>query len=119
MGEIAEMMLNGTLDSVTGEYLGDPCGYPRSMTDGTYWPDRDNLRRRSRQSINSLCSRIGVTDKKSQQELVSAFLQCMRLARLPKMQAQIEMVFLHHKNDFKFFLSEIEKEIINTPEKDE
>ena len=39
------MMLDGTLDSVTGEYLGDPCGYPRSMTDGTYWPDRDNLRR--------------------------------------------------------------------------
>ncbi len=119
MGEIAEMMLDGTLDSVTGEYLGDPCGYPRSMTDGTYWPDRDNLKRRSRQSINSLCSRIGVTDKRSQQELVSAFLQCMGLARLPKMQAQIEMVFLHHKNDFKIFLSEIEKEIINTPEKDE
>ena len=113
MGEIAEMMLNGTLDSVTGEYLGDPCGYPRSTTDGTYWPDKEKLKRRSRQSINALCSRIGITDRKSQQELVSAFLQCVGLARLPKMQAQTEMVFLHHKRDFKIFLSEIEKEIIN------
>lgn len=113
MGEIAEMMLDGTLDSVTGEYLGDPCGYPRSMTDGTYWPDRDKLKRRSRQSISALCSRIGVTDKRGQQELVSAFLQCMGVARLPKMQAQIEMVFLHHKNEFKVFLGEIEKKIIN------
>lgn len=31
MGEIAEMMLDGTLDSTTGEYLGRPCGYPRTM----------------------------------------------------------------------------------------
>lgn len=113
------MMLDGTLDSVTGEYLGEPCGYPRSMTDGSYWPDKDKLRRRSRQSINALCSRIGVTDRKNQQELVSAFLQCIGLASLPKMQAQIEMVFLHHKKDFKIFLSEIEKEIITDIEKDD
>ena len=32
MGDIADMMLDGTLDSVTGEYLGDPCGYPRTTT---------------------------------------------------------------------------------------
>lgn len=32
MGDIAEMMLDGTLDSVTGEYLGEPCGYPRSLS---------------------------------------------------------------------------------------
>ncbi|WP_289763507.1 hypothetical protein [uncultured Duncaniella sp.] len=119
MGEIAEMMLDGTLDSVTGEYLGDPCGYPRSVTDGTYWPDKDKLKRRSRQSVNALCSRIGVTDRKSQQDLVSAFLQCIGLARLPKMQAQIEMVFLHHKSDFKVFLREIEKEIIKDIETDD
>lgn len=30
MGDIAEMMLDGTLDAVTGEYLGEPCGYPVS-----------------------------------------------------------------------------------------
>lgn len=30
MGEIAEMLLDGTLDSITGEYIGKPCGYPRT-----------------------------------------------------------------------------------------
>jgi hypothetical protein len=30
MGEIAEMMLDGTLDQYTGEYLGPGPGYPRS-----------------------------------------------------------------------------------------
>ena len=31
MGEIAEMMLDGTLDCVTGEYIGGACGYPRTF----------------------------------------------------------------------------------------
>lgn len=30
MGEIAEMMLNGTLDIETGEFLGEGPGYPRT-----------------------------------------------------------------------------------------
>lgn len=45
MGDIAEMMLDGTLDSMTGEYLGDACGYPRSTVDGTYWDDSDKLKK--------------------------------------------------------------------------
>ena len=30
MGEIADMMLDGTLDEQTGEYLGEGPGYPRT-----------------------------------------------------------------------------------------
>ena len=30
MGEIAEMMLDGTLCQGCGEFMGDACGYPRS-----------------------------------------------------------------------------------------
>lgn len=30
MGEIAEMMLDGTLCQVCGEFMGDDCGYPRT-----------------------------------------------------------------------------------------
>lgn len=33
MGEIAEMMLDGTLDQYTGEYIGPAVGYPRSLSD--------------------------------------------------------------------------------------
>lgn len=111
MGEVAEMMLDGTLDSITGEYLGDACGYPRSMVDGTYWPDTEKLKKSSRQCICDLCQQIGIYDRVNQQQLVTSFLQCIGLARLPKMQAQIEMVFLHHKKDFKCFLSQIQAEM--------
>jgi len=31
MGEIADMMLDGTLDCVTGEYIGESVGYPRTI----------------------------------------------------------------------------------------
>ena len=31
MGEIADMMLDGTLDYETGEYIGDAVGYPRRL----------------------------------------------------------------------------------------
>lgn len=33
MGEIAEMMLDGTLDCETGEYLGEGDGFPRTARD--------------------------------------------------------------------------------------
>ena len=31
MGEISESLINGEFDSLTGEYIGKPCGYPRSL----------------------------------------------------------------------------------------
>lgn len=34
MGEYADMLLDGTCDYLTGEYIGDPCGYPRTMQGG-------------------------------------------------------------------------------------
>ena len=30
MGEIADSIINGEFDMYTGEYLGEPCGYPRT-----------------------------------------------------------------------------------------
>ena len=73
MGEIAEMMLDGTLDSVTGEYLGEPCGYPRSITDGTFHQDRNKLQRKASQSIRDLCRNLlGVTDKNMIDQLLKS-----------------------------------------------
>lgn len=47
MGEIAEMMLDGTLDAVTGEYIGEPCGYPRAyVKDSGYAHIRKSKRAR-------------------------------------------------------------------------
>ena len=36
MGEIADMMLDGTLDEQTGEYLGEAVGYSRTIQPGYY-----------------------------------------------------------------------------------
>lgn len=47
MGEISEIMLDGTLDAVTGEYIGEPCGYPRTYErDSAYAHVRKNKRAR-------------------------------------------------------------------------
>lgn len=32
MGEIAESLINGEFDSLTGEYIGPPVGYPRTLS---------------------------------------------------------------------------------------
>ena len=34
MGEIADEILDGIWDSVTGEYLGEGCGFPRTFSEG-------------------------------------------------------------------------------------
>ena len=31
MGEIADSLINGEFDCVTGEYIGEPCGFPRTF----------------------------------------------------------------------------------------
>lgn len=38
MGEIADSLINGEFDYITGEYIGKPVGYPRSM----YEDDKPN-----------------------------------------------------------------------------
>ena len=36
MGEIADSLINGEFDAQTGEYIGEPCGYPRTYEKGYY-----------------------------------------------------------------------------------
>lgn len=47
MGEISEMILDGTLGAVTEEYIGEPCGYPRTyVKDSGYAHIRKSKRAR-------------------------------------------------------------------------
>ncbi|QOF94257.1 hypothetical protein IFJ82_09865 [Novacetimonas hansenii] len=50
MGEIADMMLDGTLDCMTGEYIGDPCGYPRTFEEDESHATASKRKKRSRKS---------------------------------------------------------------------
>jgi len=78
------------------------------MTDGTYWPDRNKLHRRAQQSLRDLCrDKLGMTEPENVDKVVWLFLKAIGLARIPKKAAQYEMVFLHHKSDFKQFLNDI------------
>lgn len=43
MGEIAEMMLDGTMCQVCGEFMGDECGYPRTCGACSFHDKRDRL----------------------------------------------------------------------------
>lgn len=114
MGEAAEMMLDGTLDYVTGEYLGEPCGYPRSRTDGTFHPNRHKLQLRAKRSIRDLCKNtLKETDHTTVDHIVRLYMEYIGLARIPKKAAQYEMVFLHHKADFRQFLTILQQEIDN------
>lgn len=63
MGEIAEMMLDGTLDEQTGEYIGPPCGYPRTL-------QRKN---NPVYGITSFLSKKGITDSAEQLRYMREF----------------------------------------------
>ena len=109
MGEISEMMLDGTLDSITGEYLGEPCGYPRSREDGTYWHDQRKLRHASDKSIRTLCANCGITDRNEQNRTITNLLHAIDLVTTPKLPRQIELIYLYLKEDFKLYLQDIRK----------
>jgi len=65
MGEIAEMLLDGTLDYLTGEYIGKPCGYPRSLDGSLPWerPNYNQSKEAAYKGVrNYLKKRFGITD---------------------------------------------------------
>jgi hypothetical protein len=35
MGDIADSLIDGEFDYITGEYIGEPCGYPRTYSNNT------------------------------------------------------------------------------------
>lgn len=111
MGDISEMMLDGTMDYITGEYLGEPCGYPRSYEDGTMWKDQRKLRYSSDKSIRTLCTNCGITDRDKQNQLVTNFLRLIGVVNIPKLPRQIEYIYLHLKDDFKSYLKNKNNEL--------
>lgn len=60
MGTIADMMLNGILDEQTGEYLGEPCGYPRTKVKGQYNTIKGYKRTPSEKKIASIRKEIAI-----------------------------------------------------------
>jgi hypothetical protein len=57
MGEIADAIINGEFDMYTGEYLGEPCGYPR-----TIYYDNHFANDRSYRKVQHYMSQRGVKE---------------------------------------------------------
>jgi hypothetical protein len=55
MGEIADILINGEFDSNTGEYIGKPVGYPRTIDRSLPWEKRTDVKPETndRLAINS------------------------------------------------------------------
>lgn len=48
MGDISDAMLDGTLDAETGEFIGEPCGYPRVIRNGREVPQHELYRHKAK-----------------------------------------------------------------------
>lgn len=69
MGDIADMMIDGTLDEQTGEYIGDAVGYPRTRQKGHYNTIpfvKDNP---AQAKIRTIRKELAILIKKKQEEL--------------------------------------------------
>ena len=68
MGEIADMMINGELDYVTGEYMGRPTGYPRTNELGGKGSN-------SKWGVTNWMNINGIEDKQKQMDILRAYVR--------------------------------------------
>lgn len=60
MGDIAEMMLDGTLDAITGEYIdGHSTGYPRTIDGSLPWESGNRGYRGNQSAISGVTKWLG------------------------------------------------------------
>lgn len=103
MGEIADSLINGEFDYITGEYIGDPCGYPR-----TYEAIEESLTKqpmsRARQSCFAIMKARGI-EYKNYQDVICKFIYSIGYKKLPNNSRKYKLIFLEHKNQFKKYVS--------------
>jgi hypothetical protein len=108
MGEIADSLINGEFDCVTGEYLGEEVGYPRTHANGRreYVPPvQKKPSSKANVCITNMCKDRGF-DNHEKTELVSKFLHSKGYKQLPNMSSQYKIIHSQYKNDFRKFLIE-------------
>lgn len=107
MGECADMLLDGTLDCITGEYIGEPCGYPRTMTS----PRQIGKKQRpqyseARNDIHSLGGCYGLRGAELC-HAIGVFLQMKGVKPLPKMNTQYRIVRGQYRTEFIQYLKSL------------
>jgi hypothetical protein len=114
MGEIADGLINGDFDSITGEYLGEGYGFPRSIHDDpahyrndrarhkAYW---NSLSKEQQEVMKTYQSIRGKNNTSSYRMMeISKFISKeLKLTKLPKSDEQYKLVY-NNIDKFKEFL---------------
>ena len=110
MGEIADSLINGEFDFITGEYIGEAVGFPRTHSYGKHNVPSIIKKTSSKANvcITNMCKDRGF-DSRKKTELVSKFLQNKGYEQLPKLSRQYKIIYNEYKSEFKAFLNELTK----------
>lgn len=73
MGDIADMMLDGTLDAMTGEYIGRGHGYPRTLDRSLPWEKGQGRVPNAKFGVTNWLNLQGITDKADQMKVIRSF----------------------------------------------
>lgn len=108
MGEIADSLINGEFDFITGEYIGEAVGYPRTLAYGRHEympPVEKKPTNKANVCITNICKDRGFSNCEKI-ELVAKFLYSKGYKQLPNLSHQYKIIHSQYKNDFKKFLVE-------------
>lgn len=110
MGKIADSLINGEFDFITGEYIGEAVGFPRTRSYGkrNAPPIIKKPSSKANVCITNMCKDRGF-DSRKKTELVSKFLQNKGYEQLPKLSRQYKIIYNEYKSEFKAFLNELTK----------
>lgn len=107
MGEIADSLINGEFDCITGEYLGEAVGYPRTHGGRRGYVSSVEKKPTSKANVwvTSRCEECGF-DNREKMNLVAKFLHSKGYNQLPNASGQYKIIHNQYKMDFREFLIE-------------
>ena len=117
MGEIADSLIIGEFDFITGEYIGEAVGYPRTHAyrkaysrKAKYTPTfEEKITSKANLCITNMCKSRGFSNHEKVR-IVTKFLYSKGYKQLPKLSQQYKIIHDQYKDDFRKFLIEQVKE---------
>lgn len=73
MGDIADMMIDGTLDAITGEYIGRGHGYPRTLDKSLPWERGSGRALNATYGVKNYLNSRGIDTSKHRDVIVTFF----------------------------------------------
>lgn len=104
MGDIADSILDGEFDCITGEYIGEGCGYPRTMERTTHYSSEAGV-------VFNYLGQIGVQDRSKKFDLIIKYGALLGLQT--KRTSLISESIRKDKETWKVFKQWVAKEVAN------